>query len=287
MTIKIFIGNLSSDTSSDKLRPLFEKHGEVVECDVLKNFGFVHMVNKKEANEAIAQLDGYNVDGKNIRVELSTGKRGGDGGGGRKSDRRGYGGGGGGGRSRPYGPPSRGRDYGRDYPYPPLPPLPYDRYDPYYRYYMEREAFYAMDRDRGYPPMDPRDRLPSSRYMDDRALPPADPYFRDREALSSRPPPEYYDRKMQGGSGRGIESAGAAGAASNRLNPPGIDGDYYRGMDRPNASLGGAAGSGSNGSFFRQGGGGGQQMGMSRGMGGSGGLKQDRQSSFASDGLFF
>ena len=41
MTIKIFLGNLSSDTTSDKIRPLFEKYGQVVECDVLKNFGFV------------------------------------------------------------------------------------------------------------------------------------------------------------------------------------------------------------------------------------------------------
>lgn len=40
-TIKIFLGNLSSDTTAEKVRPLFEKYGEVVECDVLKNFGFV------------------------------------------------------------------------------------------------------------------------------------------------------------------------------------------------------------------------------------------------------
>lgn len=287
MTIKIFLGNLSSDTTSDQIRPLFEKYGEVVECDVLKNFGFVHMINKKEANEAIAQMDGYSVDGKNIRVELSTGKKGGGGGGG-KSDRRGFGGGG---RSRPYGPPSRGRDYGgRDYGYPPMPPMPYDRYDPYYRYYMEREAFYArasLDRD-PYPRIpDPRDRLPPRPYMDDRALPPADPYFRERDTLSARPPPEYYDRKLPGVAGRGLESAGAA-AAGNRLNPPGIDGgDYYRGMDRLGANLGGAAGGSSNGGFFRQGGGGGQ-MGMGRGMGGgAGGVKQDRQSSFATDPIFF
>lgn len=41
MTVKIFLGNLSSKTTAEQLRPLFEKYGEVVECDVLKNFGFV------------------------------------------------------------------------------------------------------------------------------------------------------------------------------------------------------------------------------------------------------
>ena len=41
MTIKIFIGNLSGDTEADDVRVLFEKYGTVVECDVLKNYGFV------------------------------------------------------------------------------------------------------------------------------------------------------------------------------------------------------------------------------------------------------
>ena len=41
MPVKIFIGNLSSDTTADDLRPLFEAYGDVAECDVLRNFGFV------------------------------------------------------------------------------------------------------------------------------------------------------------------------------------------------------------------------------------------------------
>ena len=128
------------------------------------------------------------------------------------------------GRGRPYGPPP-GRDFrgppggrGGDRFFPPPPPMPFDRYDPYYRYYMEREAYYArmggpMGRDRmdGPPPpgdrfpprdrmgadrfSDPRDRLPAPRsFMDDRAGPGADPYFRDRDPLGARPPPEYYER---------------------------------------------------------------------------------------------
>lgn len=40
-TFKIFIGNLSEKTTANDIRPLFEKYGKVVECDVMKNFGFV------------------------------------------------------------------------------------------------------------------------------------------------------------------------------------------------------------------------------------------------------
>jgi len=40
-TFKIFVGNLSDKTSSTEIRALFEKYGKVVECDVVKNYGFV------------------------------------------------------------------------------------------------------------------------------------------------------------------------------------------------------------------------------------------------------
>ena len=39
--VKIFVGNLASEAGIDDLRYLFDKYGEVAECDVLKNFGFV------------------------------------------------------------------------------------------------------------------------------------------------------------------------------------------------------------------------------------------------------
>ena len=126
-TIKIFLGNLSSETTSDIIQPLFEEYGKVTECDVLKNFGFVHMLNKNEASKAIAQLDGYSVNGNKIRVELSTGKKGG----------RHY-------RS----PPSRGvprfrKKFDRYEPHTPNSPMPYDGYNPYYRYYRQREVYWA------------------------------------------------------------------------------------------------------------------------------------------------
>lgn len=45
-TFKIFIGNISEKTTANDIRPLFEKYGKVVECDVMKNFGFVVSINK-------------------------------------------------------------------------------------------------------------------------------------------------------------------------------------------------------------------------------------------------
>lgn len=40
-TFKIFVGNLPDGTSATEVKPLFEKYGTVVECDIVKNFGFV------------------------------------------------------------------------------------------------------------------------------------------------------------------------------------------------------------------------------------------------------
>jgi RNA-binding protein 4 len=40
-TFKIFVGNLSSNTTAADVKPLFEKYGKVVECDIMKNYGFV------------------------------------------------------------------------------------------------------------------------------------------------------------------------------------------------------------------------------------------------------
>lgn len=40
-TFKIFVGNLADGTSEKDIRPLFERYGKVVECDIVKNFGFV------------------------------------------------------------------------------------------------------------------------------------------------------------------------------------------------------------------------------------------------------
>ena len=70
-TTKIFVGNLPDRYPDDSLRELFEQYGEVSECDVIKNFAFVHFVSEEEAESAVKGLNGAEVKGKNIRVEIS------------------------------------------------------------------------------------------------------------------------------------------------------------------------------------------------------------------------
>ncbi|KAK4291738.1 hypothetical protein Pmani_035450 [Petrolisthes manimaculis] len=74
-TFKIFVGNLSDRTSSTDIRQLFEEHGSVVEADVVKNYGFVHMEKENESKAAIETLNGHSLHGKHIVVEASTGAR--------------------------------------------------------------------------------------------------------------------------------------------------------------------------------------------------------------------
>lgn len=74
-TFKLFIGNLDEKTQPSELRPLFEKYGTVVECDVVKNYGFVHMENEKNGRDAIQNLNGYVVNGNPIKVEAARSRR--------------------------------------------------------------------------------------------------------------------------------------------------------------------------------------------------------------------
>lgn len=72
--VKIFIGNLASDTTAQELRELFEKYGKVAECDVVKNYGFVHMNVMSEAEEAIQNLNQHELNGWRMNVEMSKGR---------------------------------------------------------------------------------------------------------------------------------------------------------------------------------------------------------------------
>lgn len=74
-TFKLFIGNVDEKTQPSELRPLFEKYGTVVECDVVKNFGFVHMENEDQGREAIQHLNGYVIGGQPIKVEAARSRR--------------------------------------------------------------------------------------------------------------------------------------------------------------------------------------------------------------------
>ena len=68
---KIFVGKLPNECSESSLLKLFERHGEVTECSVLGNFGFVHMKGEEEAQVAIRALNNYHFQGSNISVEVS------------------------------------------------------------------------------------------------------------------------------------------------------------------------------------------------------------------------
>jgi RNA recognition motif-containing protein len=80
MAVKLFVGGLSFSTSPERLRQAFAGHGTVESVTVAtdrdtgrsRGFGFVEMATADEANAAIARLNGTDLDGRQIRVELST-----------------------------------------------------------------------------------------------------------------------------------------------------------------------------------------------------------------------
>src|SRR5213080_4083726 len=109
MGSKLYVGNLSYNTSSSDLEQLCAQHGTVTSAEVIsdrdtgrsKGFGFVQMSSDAEAQAAIAALNGQQHDGRALTVNEAKPRedrpRGGGGGGG---GRGGYGGGGGGGGGR-------------------------------------------------------------------------------------------------------------------------------------------------------------------------------------------
>jgi RNA recognition motif-containing protein len=98
----IFVGNLSYDATEHAVRSLFEEFGSVERVSIVtdrdtgraKGFGFVEMSVNAEAENAIASLNGRDLDGRPLNVNEARPReeRGGFGGGGQK--RGGFGGGG-------------------------------------------------------------------------------------------------------------------------------------------------------------------------------------------------
>ena len=97
----IFVGNLSYGASEDGVRSMFEQYGTVERVNLVtdrdtgqaRGFGFVDMTNAAEADNAIAELNGREVDGRALNVNEARPKPERGSGGGNRS-------GGGGGRSR-------------------------------------------------------------------------------------------------------------------------------------------------------------------------------------------
>lgn len=106
--MNIYVGNLSWNLKDQDLTDLFTPYGEVASAKIVldkftqrsKGFGFVEMPNDDQAQAAIAQLNGSEIDGRNLVVNESRPKEGGSTGGGGGFKKRSFGGGGGGGFKR-------------------------------------------------------------------------------------------------------------------------------------------------------------------------------------------
>ena len=110
MSVKLYVGNLSFQTSSEDLQELFSQAGTVESASVVEDretgrsrgFGFVEMASREEGEAAIQQFNGKELNGRNLTVNEARpredrgggGGRGGFGGGGNRGG-GGYGGGGG------------------------------------------------------------------------------------------------------------------------------------------------------------------------------------------------
>ncbi|MBK7749139.1 MAG: RNA-binding protein [Candidatus Obscuribacter sp.] len=91
MNNKLFVGNLSFKTTQQGLQDLFAEYGEVVSVSIptdretgkQRGFAFIEMANQANAEAAIKALNGHELDGRQIAVNVSTPKPK-DGGGGRR-----------------------------------------------------------------------------------------------------------------------------------------------------------------------------------------------------------
>ena len=172
--VKIYVGNIPNVARNAELKELFEKFGKVTECDILKDYGFVHMDDTNDAKAAIAGLNDSLWKGSRIRVEISTTRT-------------------------QKGEPSLRKRYR-----PPPPPRHYDRRTPppYGRDYPRRDSRYpepmrGYERSRPYP-----ERRPPSPRSDYRIPPP--PPYRGEPPYPRRgyppspprypPPRAYYSR---------------------------------------------------------------------------------------------
>jgi cold-inducible RNA-binding protein len=104
MSARLFVGNLSFNTTQTQLQELFAAHGNVIEADVVmdkfsgrpRGFGFVTMETKEAADAAIQALNGKEIDGRALTVNEARPREerprsgGGGGYGGGRGERREY-----------------------------------------------------------------------------------------------------------------------------------------------------------------------------------------------------
>jgi cold-inducible RNA-binding protein len=103
MSNKLFVGNLSFNTTENDLQDMFAAFGTVTEANLMmdratgrpRGFGFVTMSTPEEAQKAIEGLNGKSIDGRALTVNVARPREERTGGGGGGGGRREYGGGGG------------------------------------------------------------------------------------------------------------------------------------------------------------------------------------------------
>jgi len=79
MEVKLYVGNLSYNTTEDNLRTLFAQAGDVASVALIKDrdtgdskgFAFVEMNTQVEAEKAISILNGFNLEGRELKVNLA------------------------------------------------------------------------------------------------------------------------------------------------------------------------------------------------------------------------
>ena len=77
--MNIYVGNLSYNVTEDELKTLFAEHGEVTSVNLIKDkysgdskgFGFVEMEKQSEAEHAIKQLNGQDLNGRSMTVNAA------------------------------------------------------------------------------------------------------------------------------------------------------------------------------------------------------------------------
>ena len=126
MSTKLFVGNLSFNTTENDLQSAFAAHGQVMEANLMmdrmtgrsRGFAFVTFSTPEEAQKAIEAMHGAQLDGRALTVNIARPKEerppGGGGGGRDRGPRREFGGGGGGGGRGGYGGGGGGGGGGRE-----------------------------------------------------------------------------------------------------------------------------------------------------------------------------